>query len=57
MPKNTKACEVEIQELVKPYQEVAWLFSIIVGYDTTTRVPRYVLYAIYYAIHHDAIFD
>jgi hypothetical protein len=48
---------IQVSQLRKPYQEMAWLFARVVGQESTATVPHLALYILYFSIHEKVIFD
>jgi hypothetical protein len=48
---------IEVNSLKYPYKEFAWLFTDIIGLQSTTFLPNYFIYALHYALHESAIID
>jgi hypothetical protein len=54
---NPGTSRIEVNLLKYPYREFAWLFSRILGLESTMFVTRNVIYAMHYALHEKAIID
>jgi hypothetical protein len=54
MPEDLLAIQVSL--LKNPYQEMACLFSRVVGQESTAPIPCLVMYILYFSIHKKAIF-
>ena len=54
---NTSASMIEVNSLKYPYKEFSWLFTRIIGLESTSFVPINVIYALHYALHEKIIID
>jgi hypothetical protein len=54
---DANATQVEVCSLKYPYKEFAWLFARIIGQESTTSVPKYIVYIMYHSIHKDVVID
>jgi hypothetical protein len=54
---NLGTSRIEVNLLKYPYKEFAWLFSRILGLETTMFVTINVIYAMHYALHEKSIID
>ena len=43
--------------LKKPYREIAWLFTRVIGQDSTTTIPRLAIYILHFTVHEQVIFN
>jgi hypothetical protein len=48
---------IDISLLVEPYQYFLWLFMHLMGRDSTSHIPRSVLYVLYFSFRKEAMFD
>jgi hypothetical protein len=55
MPTNTT--HIDICLLFEPYWDFSWLFSCLVGQDTTSYILRYVLYVLHFSVRMKVVFD
>jgi hypothetical protein len=53
----TDLSTIDITLLQEPYRDFSWLFSHVVGRESTSHIPRSALYALYFSFHKDAMFD
>jgi hypothetical protein len=54
---NPKISRIEVTSLKYPYREFVWLFSYIIGLESTAFVPRNIIYDLHYALHEKSIID
>jgi hypothetical protein len=54
---NVMTFQIDIADLIEIYQEVAWIFTRIVGQESSLKVPRYFLCVMHYVINKDEVFD
>ena len=47
---------IQVSQLRKPYQEMVWHFSRVVGQELTSTVPRLALYILCFSIQEKGIF-
>jgi hypothetical protein len=52
---NLGIFEIEVTLLKYPYKEFAWLFSCIIGIESTISVPINIIYAMNFTLHEKAI--
>jgi hypothetical protein len=41
---------IQVIQLRKPYQEMAWLLARVLGQESTSIIPRLALYILYFSI-------
>jgi hypothetical protein len=46
-----------VSSLKHPYREIAWIFTRIIGQDSTVTIPRLALYILHFIVHEDVFFD
>jgi hypothetical protein len=49
--------KIQVNSLKNPYKEIAWLFTIVIGQESTSTIPQLSLYILYFIVHEKAIFD
>jgi hypothetical protein len=54
---NTNACNIEVSSLKYPYKEFLWLFSRIIGLESTAFVSKNVVYILHFFVHEDILID
>jgi hypothetical protein len=54
---NPKTSRIEVTSLKNLYREFAWLFTHIVGMESTMFISRNVIYSLHYALHEKSIID
>jgi hypothetical protein len=54
---NPSISRIEVTSLKYPYREFAWLFSRIIGLESTASVPRNIIYVLHSSLHEKAIID
>jgi hypothetical protein len=54
---NSSTSRIEVTSLKYPYIEFAWLFTHIIGLESTMFISRNVVYALHYALHEKNIID
>jgi len=53
----TDTIHVDINLLSKPYHDFSWIFLLLIGQESTSHIPRYVLYVLYLSFENEVIFD
>jgi hypothetical protein len=48
---------IQVSQLRKPYQDMAWILARILGQESTATIPCLSLYILYFSIQKKAIFD
>jgi hypothetical protein len=54
---NPRTFRIEVTSLKNQYREFAWLFTRIVGMESTMFISRNVMYALHYDLHEKSIID
>jgi hypothetical protein len=54
---NSSASKIEVSLLKYPYREFSWLFAHIIGLESTTSVPRNIIYVLHFSLHENTIID
>ena len=49
--------KIQVSSLKNPYKEISWLFTRIVGQDSTEMIHRLALYILHFIVHENTIFD
>ena len=55
MPADTTRIDICI--LSDPYKDISWLLSQLVGHDSMSFIPRYIMYVLHFSIHMKEMFD
>jgi hypothetical protein len=54
---NPSVSKIEVSTLKYPYREFSWLFSSIIGLESTSCVPRNIIHVLHFYLHENAIID
>jgi hypothetical protein len=49
MPEDLSNIQVSL--LKNPYREITWIFTRVVGQESTTTIPRLALYILHFTVH------
>jgi hypothetical protein len=49
--------KLQVGSFKNPFKEIAWLFTRIIGKETTTSISSMILYILYFTVKEHAIFD
>jgi hypothetical protein len=54
---DNNSTQVEVSSLKYPYKEFSWIFSQIIGLESMTSVPKYIVYILHFVVHEDTMID